>query len=154
MDSGADANLLDPDLAGRLQLDLTPQDKPIRVRSLDGRLLTHITHASQPPDHHTALTGLRGLWRAGDPSVEMPVFPRMTPQNPPTQDTSALPSPDSLERVPTCYHDLVEVFSKAWATSLPPLRPYNCAIDLHPRGHLYSLSGSEHKAMDATSGSR
>ncbi|XP_075871528.1 uncharacterized protein LOC142881256 [Nelusetta ayraudi] len=60
VDSGADANLLDKDLAGRLQLDLNPLDKPIRVQSLDGQLLTQITHVSQPvqvsfPNNHTEL---------------------------------------------------------------------------------------------------
>ena len=32
--------------------------------------------------------------------------------------------------VPAEYHDLLEVFSKARATSLPPHCPYNCATDL------------------------
>ena len=54
--------------------------------------------------------------------------------------------------VPACYHDLEEVFSKKKATTLPPHRPYNCAIDLlpgasPPRGRLYSLSVSESQAM-------
>ncbi|XP_061550331.1 uncharacterized protein LOC133411694, partial [Phycodurus eques] len=44
------------------------------------------------------------------------------------------------------------VFSKSKAKSLPPHRPYDCAIDLlpgttPPRGRLFSLSGPEHKAM-------
>lgn len=54
--------------------------------------------------------------------------------------------------MPAEYHALLEVFSKACATSLPPHRPYDCAIDLLPgttplRGWLYSLSGPETKAM-------
>ena len=45
------------------------------------------------------------------------------------------------------------MFSKAWATLLPPLRPNDCGIDLLsittlPRGRLYSLSGPETKAME------
>jgi hypothetical protein len=57
-----------------------------------------------------------------------------------------------LQAIPSEYHDL-EVFSKARATALPPHRPYDCAIDLHPgttppRGLLYSLSGPETKAME------
>ena len=35
-----------------------------------------------------------------------------------------------LSKVPTCYHDLKEVFSKARASA--PHRPYDCAIDLLP----------------------
>jgi len=54
--------------------------------------------------------------------------------------------------VPSEYHDLKEVFNKHLATSLPPHRPYDCAIDLMPgtfppRGRLYSLSGPETQAM-------
>ena len=76
---------------------------------------------------------------------------------------SALPAPG---RLPAClrkatdlsaihaeYLDLREVFNKARATSPPPHRPYDCAIDLlpgttQPRGRLYSLSGPETKTMD------
>ena len=57
-----------------------------------------------------------------------------------------------LSRVPPCYLDLKEVFNKTRATSLPPHRPYDCAIDLLPgtsprRGSLYSLSSPEVKTM-------
>ena len=37
-----------------------------------------------------------------------------------------------LTTVPPCYHHLKEVFSKSKAISLPPHRPYDCAIDLIP----------------------
>nr|XP_046235229.1 methionine-R-sulfoxide reductase B3 isoform X1 [Scatophagus argus] len=58
-----------------------------------------------------------------------------------------------LSSVAPCYLDLKQVFSKAKATSLPPHRPYDCAIDLlpgtsPPRGRLYSLSGPERQAME------
>ncbi len=59
-----------------------------------------------------------------------------------------------LSGVPAEYHDLCRVFSKSRATSLPPHRPYDCAIDLlpgtssPPKGRLYSLSGPEREAMD------
>ena len=54
--------------------------------------------------------------------------------------------------VPSDYVDLAEVFSKQRATTLPPHRAYDCAIDLQPgsipqRGSLYSLSIPESKAM-------
>lgn len=53
---------------------------------------------------------------------------------------------------PTDYHNPLEVFSKARATSPLPHRPHDCAIDLPPgttppRGRLHSLSGPETKAM-------
>ncbi|KAL2077728.1 hypothetical protein ACEWY4_027232 [Coilia grayii] len=58
-----------------------------------------------------------------------------------------------LSAVPPEYMDLKAVFSKSRATSLPPHRPYDCAIDLlpgtsPPRGRLYSLSQPETKAME------
>lgn len=67
--------------------------------------------------------------------------------------------------MPSCYHHLCEVFSKAKAPSLPPHRSYDFAIDLIPestlgirsidlipestipKGCLYSVSGPEKKAM-------
>uniref|UniRef100_A0A8C6P718 CCHC-type domain-containing protein n=1 Tax=Nothobranchius furzeri TaxID=105023 RepID=A0A8C6P718_NOTFU len=73
-----------------------------------------------------------------------------------SQVLGVLPDCDSdfpdLSRVPSCYHDLKEVFSKSRATSLPPHRPYDCAIDLlpgttPPKGRLYPLSLPERQAM-------
>lgn len=53
-----------------------------------------------------------------------------------------------LSNVPVEYLDLKEVFSKSRAASLPPHRPYDCAIELlpgesPPKGKLYSLSVPE-----------
>ncbi|KAL0189919.1 hypothetical protein M9458_017018, partial [Cirrhinus mrigala] len=58
-----------------------------------------------------------------------------------------------LCNVPTEYLDLKEVFSKSRAASLPPHRPYDCAIELlpgtsPPKGKLYSLSVPEREAME------
>ncbi len=59
----------------------------------------------------------------------------------------------NLSNVPTEYLDLKEVFSKSRAASLPPHRPYDCAIELMPgktppKGKLYSLSAPERGAME------
>ena len=58
-----------------------------------------------------------------------------------------------VSAIPTEYHVLLEVFSKARATSFPPHCPYACLIDLlpgitPPLGRLYSLSGPETKAIE------
>lgn len=58
----------------------------------------------------------------------------------------------ALSKVPTCYHDLQEVFSKSQAASLPPHRPYSCAIELlpgtsPPKGRLYYLPLPEQQAI-------
>lgn len=73
---------------------------------------------------------------------------------PPTLAAPVLVSPDHSDcaNIPSCYHDLKEVFNKTKACSLPPHRSYDCAIDLLPgaflpRGRLYSLSAPETQAM-------
>uniref|UniRef100_A0A8C7WWZ3 Gypsy retrotransposon integrase-like protein 1 n=1 Tax=Oryzias sinensis TaxID=183150 RepID=A0A8C7WWZ3_9TELE len=58
-----------------------------------------------------------------------------------------------LSTVPACYHHLGEVFSKSRASSLPPHRPYDCAIDLVPgstipKGRLYPVSAAERQALN------
>ncbi len=58
-----------------------------------------------------------------------------------------------LSNVPAEYWGLREVFSKSRAASLPPHRPYDCAIDLlpgksPPKGKLCSLSVPEREAME------
>lgn len=42
------------------------------------------------------------------------------------------PVPEGIKHIPTCYHDLSEVFSKGKASGLPPHWPYECTIDLLP----------------------
>lgn len=61
--------------------------------------------------------------------------------------------PPDLSVVPSVYQDLMAVFSKDEACSLPPYRPYDCAIDLLPgaplpSGRLYSLTQPEREAME------
>ncbi|KAI3377400.1 hypothetical protein L3Q82_008590 [Scortum barcoo] len=73
-------------------------------------------------------------------------------------DSTCDPIPDhsdypDLSKVPPCYYDLKEVFNKTKATSLPPHREWDCAIELLPgapipKARLYSLSGPERKAME------
>lgn len=72
-----------------------------------------------------------------------------------TQSPVPLPTEEFpfLSSVPPEYLDLKLVFSKTRATTLPPLCPYDCAIELPPgtsppRGRLYSLSPPEREAMD------
>ncbi|KAI3365291.1 hypothetical protein L3Q82_010387, partial [Scortum barcoo] len=73
----------------------------------------------------------------------------------PTVTSSDYPD---LSKVPFCYHDLKEVFSKVKATSLPHHREWDCAIDLLPgapipKARLYSISGPERKGMEEYIGS-
>ena len=63
------------------------------------------------------------------------------------------PEPQDLTLVPQEYHVLGPVFSKQHALSLPPHRPYDCAIDLLPgfplpSSRLFNLSRPEREAME------
>ncbi|KAL0183731.1 hypothetical protein M9458_019427, partial [Cirrhinus mrigala] len=69
--------------------------------------------------------------------------------------TTSIESPNThkMMAIPTCYHDLSEVFSKAKATQLPSHRPWDCAIDLlpnamPPKSKVYPLSRTESQAME------
>nr|XP_008292586.1 PREDICTED: transcription factor 7-like 1-B [Stegastes partitus] len=74
------------------------------------------------------------------------------PLSPPPGDAPSVESQD-LSNVPSEYMDLKQVFSKDKACSLPPHRPYDCAIDLLPgaslpTSHLYNLSCPERELME------
>lgn len=67
--------------------------------------------------------------------------------------TQPCPEVPDLSSIPPEYHDMSEVFSKDLALSLPPHRPYDCAIDLLPgaplpSSKLYNLSRPEREAME------
>ena len=71
--------------------------------------------------------------------------------SPPSGTRTPIPPP-SLTGIPSSHHDLAPVFSKESTLSLPPHRPYDCAIDLLPGaplpvGRLYNLSLPEKEAM-------
>ncbi len=80
---------------------------------------------------------------------------------PPQADTSAFvcstsiesPIPQRTVQISTDYQAFQDVFSKSAATSLPPHRPWDCAIDLLPeaklpKGRIYPLSIPEQTAME------
>lgn len=61
--------------------------------------------------------------------------------------------PIDLSVIPSEYHDLAAFLSKEDALSLPPHRPYDCAIELMPgstlpKSRLYNLSRPEQQAME------
>ncbi|KAK3557354.1 hypothetical protein QTP70_026572 [Hemibagrus guttatus] len=68
--------------------------------------------------------------------------------------TTSVESPECKPvTIPSCYHDLQEVFSKTKATQLPPHRPWDCTIDLlpnamPPKSKVYPLSCPETQAME------
>uniref|UniRef100_A0A4W6DG68 DUF4939 domain-containing protein n=1 Tax=Lates calcarifer TaxID=8187 RepID=A0A4W6DG68_LATCA len=165
IDSGADANFMDYELAKRLRISPVSLDEPLEASALDGRHLFQVIHHTPEislsfgnvhseklsfhlvnAPHHPLLLGLPWLkthnphidWSSGQilswgdacqhyclsekQALPVPVTV--------TEETGSLPV--DLAGVPSCYADLQEVFSKTKAASLPPHRPYDCAIDLLP----------------------
>lgn len=183
MDSGADANLMDSELARKLNVSLSHLDSPIPATALDGRLIHLVTHRTSPvtltfPDahqenlsfyvfntpHHPLILGLLRLkqhaphidWSSGEilawgPQCSLSCrsgtqVSSLTMKEQQGTATEFSEEYQNLSSVPSCYLDLKQVFSKTKATTLPPHRSYDCAIDLlpgttSPRGQLYSLSG-------------
>ncbi|KAK3548058.1 hypothetical protein QTP70_004282 [Hemibagrus guttatus] len=68
--------------------------------------------------------------------------------------TTSVESPEcNPVTIPSCYHDLQEVFSKTKATQLPPHCPWDCTINLlpnamPPKSKVYPLSHPETQAME------
>ena len=181
MDSGAAGNFMDINVARRLQVPQTTVNPPFVISALDGRSLGkgRVTVATAPlrlqSDTHWEEITLYLIDSPGFPVVLG--FPWLNRHNPcidwatgtirewgPTcQATCLLPSSarplvelvDALElaQVPVEYLDLIEVFSRVRASTLPPHRSYDCSIELlsgtsPSRGCIFSLSLPEREAMD------
>lgn len=159
-------------LDGCLLFKVTHRTEPIQVTLNDTHTETTQFHLFDSALHPLVL-GFPWLekhnphidWRAGtirgwgDDCLGKCFSPHLTP-------TDASPAPglqhqdsgnDSgdpdLTNVPSCYHDLKDVFNTTKAVSLPPHRMFDCAIDLLPgapipKGRLYSISRPEREAMD------
>ncbi len=182
IDSGAEGNFVDTDLAYRLKLPVVALSQPIAVHALNGLSLPSITHTTGPVRLITSGNHIETInFLLTDTPVTPVVLghPWLVLHNPHlnwTQNSilswseschascllSACPSVScsvfqdeqmDLSNVPSEYLNLKRVFSKSRAASLPPHRPYDCAIDLlpgtsPPKGKLYSLSTPEREAME------
>uniref|UniRef100_A0A3Q3AU88 ribonuclease H n=1 Tax=Kryptolebias marmoratus TaxID=37003 RepID=A0A3Q3AU88_KRYMA len=182
VDSGADTEFMDARLAQSLKLSLKPSTKNTEVQAIDGHVLHQVELETEPVkliiggNHHELITFLiinspdipvilGATWlRCHNPHLDWVrgevlgwnshcLSSCLQAARPAEPASSKLPreEPDTSQ-VPVQYHDLSEVFSKHRATSLPPHRPYDCAIDLlpgtcPPKGRLYPLSGPEERAM-------
>ncbi|KAJ8414411.1 hypothetical protein AAFF_G00052810 [Aldrovandia affinis] len=183
VDSGAAGDFIDLNLAQRLQIPLVTLESPLSVTALDGKPLGSgaITQRTIPlqitiRDEHTERME---LFVTHSPQLPLVLgYPWLSKHNPQIdwnaekilgwgltcQSTCLLPrSPAAAShrepeiqdwaRVPPAYRDLHAVFSKQHTATLPPHRPYDCAIDLlpgtsPPRGKIFSLSRTETMAMN------
>ncbi|KAI2644730.1 Transposon Tf2-6 polyprotein [Labeo rohita] len=158
IDSGTASNFIDKDFAKSNQLPLSPCVSPVAVAALDGRPLgtgridhttTDLTLHIEPVTPHPEPTI---AWAKGAVINWSPHCQQSCIQPPlKTPFCSTTSSPNSI--IPAEYHDLLEAFSTAKATELPPHRPGDCAIELvagavPPRGRIFPLSQPETEAME------
>ncbi|KAK3509828.1 hypothetical protein QTP70_012502 [Hemibagrus guttatus] len=170
---------MDISLARSLQIPTNSLPAPLTVTALDGRPVApgKITHLTSPLDLSTYQHQERICFHL----IQFPVilgYPWLLQHNPhldwstgtvlswgSTCQTTCMgqSSPDpvlesqeslDLSQVPIQYHHLKAVFSKKKATSLPPHRPYDCAIELLPgtcppqRPYILIVPPPECTAMD------
>ncbi len=181
IDSGTAGNFMDISHANSLQIHNNSLPAPLTVIALDGRPLapgkiTHLTsllclvtyqhqericfHLIQSPEfpvilghpwlfqHNPHFDWSTGAVLSWGPTCQTICLALSSPD--PVLESQ---EPQDLSQVPAQYHHLKAVFSKRKATSLPPHRPYDCAIELlpgtcPPRGPIFSLSPPERTAMD------
>ena len=183
LDSGSDASFICPTLVKRLGIATVPLTTPICPCALTGVSLEDVQRATKPVKinisgnhqeemvflvlhsprvplvlgkpwlckHNPQVDWVRGLITGWNPECHSTCLQSAT--TPAPRSNPRTHAPPDLSTVPVEYHDLGEVFSKSQATSLPPHRSYDCAIDLlsgtsPPRGRLFSFSAPERLAMD------
>uniref|UniRef100_A0A8C6LVF1 Gypsy retrotransposon integrase-like protein 1 n=1 Tax=Nothobranchius furzeri TaxID=105023 RepID=A0A8C6LVF1_NOTFU len=183
VDSGCEQLLLDPRIVAEWKIPTTKLITPRSVSSLDNRNLSSITHQTIPLRLQVSGNHVETLTFYVFPSPQSPLVlghSWLVRHNPildwrenkivewdsacsqlclrsailPTRGPVAPPAENiNLATVPQVYHDLRLVFSKDRASSLPPHRPYDCAIDLLPgaplpTSRLYQLSKPERESME------
>ncbi|KAI2646401.1 Transposon Tf2-6 polyprotein [Labeo rohita] len=182
LDSGAEGNFMDFSFARLNHVPLLPLTTSIAVHALNGQTLPTITTITEPitltvsGNHRESIS----FYILDSPHAPVVLgHPWLIKHNPridwqlrsvsewsikchesclvsacPSVSESVLQEKAAdLCNVPAEYLDLKEVFSKSRAASLPPHRPYDCAIELlpgtsPPKGKLYSLSIPEREAME------
>uniref|UniRef100_A0A3Q3FUQ0 ribonuclease H n=1 Tax=Kryptolebias marmoratus TaxID=37003 RepID=A0A3Q3FUQ0_KRYMA len=159
VDSGSELNLISQSLVDQLNLPVQALDSARTVTGLTGHAISQITHhvinlqVLVSGNHHES--GEFFVFSSLSPQLIFG-FPWLEKHNP-VLNWSGGRVEESAEAidlvgVPQCYHDLAPAFSKLKALSLPPHRPYDCAVELLPgaplpTSRLYHLSGPETEAM-------
>uniref|UniRef100_A0AAY4CSJ3 ribonuclease H n=1 Tax=Denticeps clupeoides TaxID=299321 RepID=A0AAY4CSJ3_9TELE len=183
LDSGAADNFIDQGLASQLGISLEAVTRFIPVTSVDGHPLQPYPVQSQTQPvlmsiglhsehiHFLVISAPSSPLILGYPWLQLhdphvlwsenrildwgPACRQrcLLPRTSTCSRESPAPPPADIESIPASYRDLAEVFSKQRASTLPPHRPYDVAIDLLPgavlpRGRLFSLSPAENRAME------
>ncbi|KAL1021133.1 hypothetical protein UPYG_G00009230, partial [Umbra pygmaea] len=183
LDSGADDSFIDDEMVQQMGIATMPLQRNIEARTIDGRLLSKISLRTEPltlqisgnhfedcsflvihSPHVPIVLGHTWLVRH-NPQVDW-VSGRILGWSTPchslclksattktsVQSVNTDLSVD-LSSVPSEYHDIQTVFSKDYALTLPPHRPYDCSINLipnstYPRSKMYSISKPEREALE------
>ena len=180
IDSGSDDNFINENFVTQTNIPLELLEIPKSVNALDGRLISKVTHRTVPlsltiSGNHSetiqlyvipsplspAVLGLPWLklhnplldWKTSCWSVSCHAL-RLKSTIPEPRQSASPPAPPDLSYVPSEYRDLALVFNKDLARTLPPHRPYDCAIDLLPgaplpTSRLFNVSRPEKGAMEA-----
>lgn len=131
IDSGADANLIDKELVRQLHINRVSLHKSVLAGSLDGHLLGIVRHQMKPVillmsgnNHETIqyhiLSSPQVDWSA------RAIFGWSFCHQLCLKQAAAMQH--SLSKVSIEYHELNEAFCETKPMSLPPHRPYDCAI--------------------------
>ncbi|CAK6981241.1 uncharacterized protein LOC108874699, partial [Scomber scombrus] len=183
IDSGADDNFIDINFVREHNLSVCQLDQPKRIVAIDGHPIYSVTHKTQPIKltlsgnlHEQAelfvissplnpiILGLPWL-QTHNPHIDWAMASirnwsdhchRHCLFSAIPKPSAKLPAPPEdidLTNVPRGYHELKDAFSKDRALTLPPHRPYDCAIDLLPGSslptqRLYNLSKPEKETME------
>ncbi|KAI3353354.1 hypothetical protein L3Q82_019889, partial [Scortum barcoo] len=155
IDSGAEENFIDEQAAEQAGIPSEPLERPRNALAVDGRILAQVTHRTLPvklvlSGNHVESIQLLVISSPATPLIIGLLYP---PTGEAPTPHSPLIEPVDLSGVPPAYHDLQEVFNKDKALSLPPHRPYDCAIELLPdaplpSSRLYNLTRPEQEAME------
>lgn len=183
IDSGADESFIDRSVVKQMGIETEPLNHPLVARALNGKLLARVVCQTAPVslamsgNHqevirfhvidcpHTPLVLGYPWLKKHNPSIDWisgkisswSLFCHshclQSALTPAATVPLSEPEPPDLSTVPEVYHDLSLVFSKHHALSLPPHRPYDCAINLLPgaplpSSRLYNLSRPERGAME------
>ncbi|KAI2660547.1 Transposon Tf2-9 polyprotein [Labeo rohita] len=170
IDLGAALNIIDRAVVEKYQIPVQPcipPTIPSTTLSLGGGLLTKQRHSHSRLAYYTTnpspstsliLPSMKLSWGSRGSRFTIPASPGIMncfAVKPQPCYTTTVESPNTHKTVtiPSCYNDLLEVFSKTKATQLPPHRPWDCAIDLlpnamPPKSKVYPLSQKETQAMD------
>ncbi|KAK3540361.1 hypothetical protein QTP70_029552 [Hemibagrus guttatus] len=157
IDSGSALNLIHQDLITTFNIPIQPCHPPLKVTAVNNKPIgDSILQQTLPMQLQVGLfhQETTTFYVIDSPRHEIILgYPWLSVHDP-VISASCVESPEcNPVTIPSCYHDLQEVFSKTKATQLPPHCPWDCTIDLlpnamPPKSKVYPLSRPETQAME------